>query len=425
MPLVSIFRHRLLLDIGQVGFATTVANFLFYLFQLAAGRGLGPQDYSLFGALFGIFYLASALATGLQVMVARFVAGTPSGTMGKDVGPVVTSALLRASLVGGSLFLVLSLMAPATAAYLHSNSTIPILLTGLAIPLFFVTPVTQGALQGSQKFHLFVALMLVYAGSRLVFGLGALGMSSGVTGILTALCLANLLAAVLGLFVIRPPLQWPLPPFPEGGFLQALLPAVMGTMAISFPGSVDLFLVRHFFPPQEAGWYAGVSILGKMVLFMPVAITTVLFPRFAQSWARGGSARDLLYKGLGLTALVSGGVSLGFALLPGLALSLLLGEEYAGAMSFVPLYVLAMFLFSLTVVFIYYHLATARSTYFYLLLLPHFLSAVALVYVWHASVMQVLAVLLGVNASLLASSLAFTQLQAPTGRRNKQAIVGV
>ena len=111
MKLATLDR-RLLLEVGQVWVAVMLANVLLYLYQLIVARGLGPQEYSLFGALFGIVYLTSALANAVQVSVARFVAKSSASADSADTGQLVTSSLLRVLLLGGSFLIVFSLASP-------------------------------------------------------------------------------------------------------------------------------------------------------------------------------------------------------------------------------------------------------------------------------------------------------------------------
>ena len=183
---------------------------------------------------------------------------------------------------------------------------------------------------------------------------------------------------------------------------------MIGSLAIFIPTSADVVIVRHFFSPVDAGLYTAASILGRIVLFLPMAVSLVLFPKIVHHWALGNSTSGLLYRGLGLTALLSGAVSLVFILLPKFTLNVALGGDYDGAEDLVPLYAGAMFLFSLAVVFLYYHLATGQTAYLYLLLLPHIVLELALIYVLNQSLTQVILVLLSVNASLAFSSWAFT-----------------
>lgn len=186
-----------------------------------------------------------------------------------------------------------------------------------------------------------------------------------------------------------------------------LLPTLIGTLAISFPTAADVVIVRHFFEPQEAGLYTAASILGRVVLFLPLAVSMVLFPKITHEWTLGNSGLGFLYRGLGITALLSGFVTLGLILFPRIAITSFLGDQYAGGQDLVPTYAAAMFLFSLAVVFLFYNLATAQTAYLYFLLVPHIGLELALLYAFHGSLNQVIMVLLSMNPFLVLASLVF------------------
>ena len=406
---LALGKPRLLLDMGQLWVAATLANILFYLFQLVVGRSLGPEDYGLFGALFGIVYFAGAFSNGVRTTVAKFVAESQAAG-GIGSGPLVSSAMLRMVMLGAGVLFLFGLGSPLIGAYLHTTSVTPILVTGAVIAVSFLWPVLHGALQGNQRFLLFSAALILFAGSRLALGGAGLAMNLGITGVLAAIGLSSLMAMALGLAILRPPLSLTLRVLPAGALAKVLIPTAIGSFAIAFLTSVDVIIVRHWFSPVEAGLYTGAAVLGRVVLLLPTGVTVVLFPKIAQEWAFGNSGRGLLYKGLGLTALVSGGACLGFVIFPDLTLSLLLGSEYSSAAGLVPLYAATMFFFSLAIVYLYYHLATGQMAYVYLVLIPHLLLEVTLINVFHQSLTQVVLVLLFVNLSLAALSHVFTQV---------------
>ena len=408
--LIAIIQsRRLLFDLGQVGAATTVANILLYLFQLVVGRSLGPEDYSLFSALFGIVYLGSNLVNSVQVSVAKLVSSALARKDSIQAGAIVTSILLQVVIIGGVLFVVFMLTAPSIASYLHSNSVLPVLVTGFVILLFLWVPVTLGALQGAQRFRAYGGVLLTFASSRLLFAIAALAANLGTLGVLFGAGMASLVTAITGIILVKPPIIPRRITYPgRESFLKVLPPAVIGTIAIGLPGSADLFLVRHFFPPDQAGLYAGASILGKVVLILPMAVSTVLLPRFTHDRTLANTSLRLLYRGVLLTAIISGVTCMGFVLLPRIALSILLGPDYTNAANLVPLYAITMFLFSLSVVFIHYNFAAGQMTYFYFILLPHLTLQILLVYAFHQTLSQVLIILLAAHISLLLCSYLFT-----------------
>ena len=171
-------------------------------------------------------------------------------------------------------------------------------------------------------------------------------------------------------------------------------------------------------------------MLGRAVIFLPMSVSIVLFPKFASEMAEGGSGMSLLIKGLAGTFVLSGVTCALLVVFPKLALlsfgsSLLsfLGGGYADGASLVPLYAAAMFLFSLSVVFLYYHLAAERRAYLYLLLLPHLAAELGLIYVFHQSLTQVVLVLLFVNLSLVTVSAVYTRVANSYGSADPRLAV--
>ncbi len=418
----TLMRRRLLLDIGQVWMAAMVANILLYLFQLMAGRGLEPSDYGLFGALFGIIYLSGALASGIQLSMAKIVADWRGSDRQAYTSLLVTSALLQVALVGGAILLLFSLASPWIISFLRGAAPTPVLIAGITVFLILIWAVPQGAIQGQERFLWLSSISVVNAAARLVLGLGALVLGLGISGVLSAVGLAALVAIAVSMLVVRPSSTVSLKALPMRTASGVLAPILIGTVAMNFVTSADVVIVRHLLPSVDAGLYAGAATLGRIVLFLSGAISLVLFPKMSYHWSMGRSPRGLLYKGLGVTALLSGAATLGFVLFPGLALTVLLGSEYAGAREVVPVYAAAMFSFALTTVFLYYHLATGRTSYLYVLL-PHILAPLALVYTFHDSLTQVAWVVLGANVSLLASSFLFTRVTGSQEARNTKLLI--
>ena len=47
-----------------------------------------------------------------------------------------------------------------------------------------------------------------------------------------------------------------------------------------------LILVKHFFSPHDAGIYAGLSLIGRVIFFFSAPIASVMFPVIVQKYAR-------------------------------------------------------------------------------------------------------------------------------------------
>ena len=391
-------------QVGQVWAASMAANILLYLFQVMVGRRLAPTEFGEFAALFGIVYLAGAASNAIQTSVARTVASSDDGAV-----PAISAGAIRNTLpVAVCLIILGALLAPVAGPFLHIDDPLALAPVGAILALAMLAPVMQGALLGEQRFAWFSTSLVGGAAVRLLVGWTALGLGAGATGALWAVAAGLAACFVVGLVIIRPRVANKRVDVQRArGTPGLLFPSILAFLAISVPASADVLAVRHLFPAHDAGLYGGVALMGRIVLFLPLAVSLVLFPRIARDASENSGRRHLL-PALLITGLLSGSAAVVFFLAPGVALDVTLGGSYSEASSLLPIYTGAMFFFSLAVVFVYYHLARAGVAYVYLVLLPHVAVQAALPYVLHDSLSQVAWLIAATNLSLVLCSGIFT-----------------
>ncbi len=399
---------KLLVQFGQVSAAVLIANILFYLFQVLAGRGLGPAEYGLFGALFGMVYLASSVAAAIQTTVAKMVAAARADLVSDRVGRIVAASIVRVLILDAAICLVLLGATPWIAAYIHGPNLLVLITVGLiAVSLF--PSIAQGTLQGEQRFGAFAFYVLFLAASRLSLGILALYLGWGVAGLLAMSALSNVMTAIPAFLSARPLFNAPRWIDEGAGFFKFAAPALIGSVAMALPGSVDVVIVRHFFNEGTAGLYAAAATLGKGLAVASSVTATMLFPKFVEHHSQNRKGTWLLLsKGLVVSGLLLSGGLLALTFLARPLLVLFLGSSYAAAAPLLSWYGVAMFFFGLSITLLTYHLATGRLAYFYSVLLPHVVAEVVLMYMFHDSMVQVVTVLVGVNMLLLLTSIAYT-----------------
>jgi O-antigen/teichoic acid export membrane protein len=156
-------------------------------------------------------------------------------------------------------------------------------------------------------------------------------------------------------------------PLPYGMFRDMARysgPVLIATTMTMILGNIDISLVRHYCSPEEAGLYATAAILGRIALFLPSTLLTVLFPSVAKARALGEKDNYLLWTSLSLTAFLALAVVLLFNLWPEQLISLSLGDKHREAASLLKIISIAMGILSLTNVIASYSLA--RSDYAFL-----------------------------------------------------------
>jgi O-antigen/teichoic acid export membrane protein len=377
--------------------AYNVANILNYAFLLAMSRVLAPGDFALFAALFGAVYLASALANTAQTSVAAAVAAA-----GRQAGAaVVGDAMRRLVVLALPIAGVVLLAARPFAAFLHSDDLTSVGLTGVAIWLFLLAAVGYGGLQGSGRFRLLGAGLLVASVGRLALGLGFLWLGLGVSGALLGIVVGLGLSAAL---VVAPFVRSALRPAPGSlPALPAVVVALLASVAIAVPTSVDVVLARHYFTAEEAGAYAAVSVLGKVVVFGPLAISLIFFPLLVRRQAEGRPTFPLLRLNLLATAVISAPLAAAVVVL-GVYLPEIILRGYSVAAAFLATYLAAMLVFSLVVVLLYFNLAQRRDRL--VGAVPLALAAqLAVIMLWHPGAFAVALVLLTGNLLVLFASL--------------------
>ena len=377
--------------------AHNLTNVVNYAFLLAMARALRPDEFGLFAALFGAIYLASALANSTQITMAALVAGADANQSAALAGAGVRRLL--------ATFLPVAMVAAVclrpAAAFLHTGDLTAVALTGAAACLLLLAAVGYGALQGSGRFAFLGFGLLVAAVGRLALSgllvwLG-LGVQGTILGVVAGLALSALLVLAPYMREIFRPASRSLPQFTN------LLVASLASLAIAIPTSADVVLMRHYVPVQEAGAYAAVSVLGKVVIFAPIAVSLVFFPSFV----RAGAARRTDSSLLRLNLLGTGAIALPLAVgvaWAGAALPQVFFRGYATSSPFLWSYVAAMLAFSFVVTLLYYAVAH-RSTGIVVAVCAGLAAELATISVWHPSLTGVALVLLAGNTALVAAGL--------------------
>jgi O-antigen/teichoic acid export membrane protein len=375
-----------------------------YLYQIYVGRALGPEAYGTFGSLFAIFYLISVFSGAIQVTGARFISKFHATGEKERIGSFLYGMMKKSALLGGAGLLIFMLISSGIASFLKIDSTQQVMVLGTVILFSFLTPATMGTIQGLQRFYLFAFLGALTMGLKLTFGVVLVNFGYGVSGALGAVTLATLTTFAISILFLLPFLRSERKG--NGYNFSELylysLPALLIMMCLAFPSNLDVILAKHFFEGQEAGLYTAASVLGKIVLFLPGAVAAVMFPKAAEMSILGKSTMKLLNRCLIYTGLLSGAAAAAFVVFPGLV-GTIFGKTYLGAASITGIYVVAMAVFSLTMIVAQYCLAVNNLRYTYLLMAFTAVEFLAMALL-RGSVLQMAEVLLAMNLLLFISS---------------------
>lgn len=326
--------------------ANLLASLLNYGSNLVFGRLLEPHGYSELTALLAFTVIIGVTATAAQTMLAERVAFYRSEGDLHTVRYLVRHSLAHLSVVGAGVSAVILLATPLIMELLNIREPGPVIALAGLVFVSFLLPAALGLLQGMELATAFAALILAAAGGRLVIGSvwaaaggGAGGAIAGqAIGIVVAGAAAALALRRYGLGRGHGAVTAGLRRRPNIRALQA-----GGAYTLfAILGNADVIAAKILLDGTQAGYYAALATIAKIIAYLPAAAFILIVPRAAIASGSRERQRELR-RGAALTVGLMALVAVPLALFPGLSLELMFGEVYAPAEGGVPLAVLAGF----------------------------------------------------------------------------------
>ena len=355
---------------GWLLIATIVTGIFNYLSNILVGRMLGPADYSIFASLLSLVLILGVLAGVVQTVTSNYVARLRARGAMSETGAFLVYLALRLLPLGIGSTLLLAVISQPLSTFLRMPSPVPIITLSLVVIPVMLLPVVYGALAGVQRFGALGATQIGGGVLRLIAVVTLISLGLGVAGAVASLLVSYLGALVLGVLYLRELVRHRgeervVQPI---GLFEYSLHTVLALLAFAMLTNSDLIIVKSRFSPDEAGLYAAAAALGKVTLWLPAAVGVLLLPKATEQHARMQSSASLVWKSLLATGLLCGGFIIVFFLFPTPLVRVLFGELYVAHASLLGLYALAMMLFSLVNVCLYYYLAVQEKRYGYFLL---------------------------------------------------------
>ena len=369
------------------------------LYNVVTARLLGPTGFAHATAVYTILMLLSCITLAFQVVCAKYVA---KSTVEEDRVHVFASLHQRSWLAGIGIGLLLFLFQRPLTAYL--NLPDPFLITLLAIGTTFYVPlgVRRGYIQGIHAFGPLAINFMLEGLVRLggVFILIEVGW--GVRGAV----LASVLAVIVAYFAALPS-----PGVTSLRFRGLAISFREGLQAIVFfsgqtvINNFDIVLVKHFFPPMEAGLYAAVALVGRLVNMCAWSVVNTMFPVSASAGGDEHEASPVLFTSLSMVFLILSALIFGLWMVPSFLWKTLFGAQFAmgsyGTLApLLILYAITAGVYSLSSVIITYEMSRKIANTSWLQLA--FSGALALgVYLLHNTLREVIIVQLVLMVILL------------------------
>ncbi|MDD5746090.1 MAG: oligosaccharide flippase family protein [Candidatus Omnitrophica bacterium] len=398
-------------DAGLIFVATALTSIFSLLYQLYMVRVLDPVDFGVLNSLLPLMLFIAAPTGTLQTVATKFIAGFKAQGEWARIHTFLKVFFKKVTLISLAIFAVFALFSKSFAKFFKIDDPSLIIMVGLMMMGSTLLPFAMGILQGLQKFKSLGTAAVLSSALKLGFAILFVTLGLRVWGAFAGIVVSSFITLLLCFFPLRPYIMFKTDPGadPNAGRLDIssvykfCLPVFLGLPSFTVLTNVDMILVKRFFSPTDAGYYAIAQMVGKIILFLPTAVTMVMFPKVTECHVRNEGTKRILKKCLlsvGGICVLAGIVC---SVFPNVVLKILCGKVYPECIPLVIPFVFSMTFFSLNNVFLYYYLSTHRDRAVYLFLIFSFVQVIGIV-LFHGSLLQVLYVLSAVSFFLFVTN---------------------
>ena len=234
------------------------------------------------------------------------------------------------------------------------------LLFGLGIPLYFLMSVNRGVYQGKNQFNQLSKTYTTEMLSRLCLTILAILLLTDIPSSIIV-SLGIIISFVFGLY-----------PFQKMLFQKKKLKeididkkAIITFFSLTafyeltqiIINNSDIILVKHFFDDTNAGLYASLALIGRVVYFVAWMFVMLLLPKVIQMKKEGKDTLPILMKYVTYIGILSTGIVCFTALFPEFVVKVMFGNAYVSIAALLWKYALATSLFAIANIFAYYFLS--------------------------------------------------------------------
>jgi O-antigen/teichoic acid export membrane protein len=388
-------------NIILVFLGTSLTNFFNLLYQLLIAHKLSVLEFAAFNSLLSLFMVVLSPLGTIQMAVAKYCAQFYANNQVAKLKFLLSDLFKKASILAISTLLIFRLASGYIMNTLKISSESCGYILAALLASSWLSPLLAGGVQGLELFGWLTLGSVVTVALKLALAFIFILLGYSIAGALGAFLVASLIGLVIYYLPLRHfiYLKAAKEDINYKEILTYLLPVAISNFCFITLVSFDMVLVRYFFAPQDSGLYSLAQMVGKIFLFLPGAISIVMFPRISGLNAKNLDTlstlkRSLLY-GLGLCVLAA----IFYNLYPSFVLKVLTGKVYLESIILGRLFSISMSFFALLYIFITYFLSIKDFRFIKYLVILTILQFVAIA-LFHKGLFYVQAILC-INSILL------------------------
>lgn len=279
-------KNPLIYGSGVIFLGSLFANPLNFLFNLFMTRNLTVADYGTLASLMSLITLTTIPAGALFPTVVKFAASY----FAKNELNMVHGLFFKVSKLtiplGLMVLLIFSLFNQQISQFFRIGDSMLVVLVGVIVAISFISVPNQPILQAKLAFRFMTFIGVFGTALKLFFGLSLVYLGFSIWGAMWAVFLSLIVPYLLSFikltFLFKNEIHTPHISIKK--LFSYGMPSTIALFALTSFASTDIILVKHFFNNTDAGLYAGVSLIGRIIFFLTAPIGTVMFPLIAQKY---------------------------------------------------------------------------------------------------------------------------------------------
>lgn len=409
VDLKTVIRHPVISGASLIFFGTLFANVFNFLFNVYMFQTLTPADNGILATIVSLILLFTLIADSLMPTVVHFAASYFAKNEIDKIRDLFWKLLKIFFIIGTIFILAFLVTSSAVAGFFKIDSKWLVILAACIVFVNMMANLNRAIIQARLLFGYISFVNAATSIAKLAGGVLLVFLGLRVYGALYGFLLGSLIGYLVTFF----PLAFLFKDrrVKSDVTLRQLVsyagPSSVSLLSVTLLITADLLLVKHFYSPEEAGIYAGLSLLGKIIFFLTAPIAMVMFPLVVQRRTRQEKYLHLFMVALALVSLLSLSVVFFYFLFPEFSIRVLLKQdEYLAVKPILGLFGIHMSLFSLLFLATNFYLSVKKVKVF----IPLMIGAIAqffLLWFIHDSFFHITIVSLSVVSLLLISLLLY------------------
>lgn len=304
----GLLRHSILML-----FATQFGNVATMLFQILMMRQLSRVEYGMLASMLSLVLITGTPLEALRTAVAHQTALLVRLGQGGALRAFLLHWARSLMIAAGVIVVIGWLGRGGISSLLQLPLPGLVVMTGFIVAGSLFIPYLQGALQGGQSFVWMAVHGQVWGvvrflvGALLIWILSVRSLPATAMTALSAQMIAVLASVLVGgvavMRLVRRQSFSPELPFAGWSYFLFSLAVLIGYAVLM---NADVALVKVFFDPEQAGTFAQAATIGRSIVFLPVPIAAVMFPKVVSVGQSTAGDRHVLLKALLFTAALIG-----------------------------------------------------------------------------------------------------------------------